>query len=1205
MVSITSVEDDRSLEDKQDQVYEPSTVPTRIYTGVPVNTKDTSNTPRSLSERAAEKDRKLRANLKKSNKSGAFKGFMNQDVDDDISLTNIANRMTTMENTVNDLKPLKNLIGMEDSVRELIGDLKGMLEHAAKGRKLEEFYAGPSDESDQGINKRSNKNKKQTQNSFKGSSSNESDSSRNSRSSRYSFASFRGKKVKIKCSSLGKPHTPKRYDVDEEDKDPDTGIHLDPNEYSNRKDSLRDRKKKNSSSKDDDHKKHKRLSRRKSMADKMSSKYYYSATGSSRYEGNPDPSEPTIPRTKYKRKSNPVNTKNDYSERRNHKSVSMHVQRDSELDGLVAWSHETIEGPYGGRVDKFLKCGSRVKLEDDESHSFFKYYHGLCTHLALNAFSIDLLPKLVEIHAQIDLTRPPMLLEYLDPVGAQEYVLTKEMLLNQHQRLAEALYAILDDTIKSTCTIGYASTQRNFSTSDRFRVLMDILERHHPRLANSTAKDYDDVESLVPSYSSCQHSLDVYMSSYSQWTEVMDLYPESVQFKPSHVSQKFIGGFPKNMIDILMPELNEILIHKRDFKDYAEEHPLPPNLCVETLYAKLRHILGPQPLPTSTSRALTYRISNIDTQPEVIESDIAVKDYIPADGNWDVSLLEQVDSAPFAYASVLNISGGGGRTYSSQRLEKPVSCPWDPCGKVHPPNIFCICGAENHTVSCCWHIVPPPEDIQRRITGFKAMYANLEGPFQPKTALDKKVCYLALPSSTTSPSTPTPNQVSFVTDNSATGQDVSSLSEFIKDAKEDIHDQSAANQRDMDAYLNHMVQQHTKSVCNLGLDVLLSNMLSSMPNDSHIDSGTDSMEAHMDALRETIQELEPDSYPWINEKCVQLTIPSIYPGRVLGMEYEYDYEMGRCRGSRLVNDTPAARYLTRGNTIGNYILMINGQSVRTPDEVEGAVNMYIELSHQYHERLATGLRPRSADGYAAALQGLSLLLCKKNRKATDMIDDLDLNKSDLAMSRMVWAIGMIGNVACQKKKNTELITHDSNYGLEISHVEGMDIIPEDYVQDFFQVGIASISNMNDSSKKCPVNWKMAMQNHDDGLRREALYSHLVKCYNMGTYGIPQVAPPGARVIPPVRALKLLRNTLKQIDERKVRVCVNGSQQTQGIDFQESFAAALLGMTFNLFIALACWFSMDVYHLDISNCFQCTPDESEEKLWNGTYLSRMD
>lgn len=213
-----------------------------------------------------------------------------------------------------------------------------------------------------------------------------------------------------------------------------------------------------------------------------------------------------------------------------------------------------------------------------------------------------------------------------------------------------------------------------------------------------------------------------------------------------------------------------------------------------------------------------------------------------------------------------------------------------------------------------------------------------------------------------------------------------------------------------------------------------------------------------------------------------------------------------------------------------------------------------------------------------------------------MIDDLDLNKFDLAMSRMVWAIRMIGSIACLKGKNTELFTHECDCGLQNSHIEGMDDLQENYIQDFYQVDIASISNMSDPSKKCPVNWKMAIKSHDAGLWRQALYTHLVKCYNMGTYGIPQVAPPGARVIPPVRALKLLRNTVKQIDERKVRVCVNGSQQTQGVEFQESFAAALLGMTFNLFITLACWFHMDVYHLDTSNCFQCTPDDSEEKLW---------
>lgn len=101
----------------------------------------------------------------------------------------------------------------------------------------------------------------------------------------------------------------------------------------------------------------------------------------------------------------------------------------------------------------------------------------------------------------------------------------------------------------------------------------------------------------------------------------------------------------------------------------------------------------------------------------------------------------------------------------------------------------------------------------------------------------------------------------------------------------------------------------------------------------------------MDSLRTSIQEFVPDPSPWINEKCVHLTVTSIYPGRLIGMEYDYDYDMGCCRVSRLVNYTPASRYLTRSNTVVNYILMVNGQSVRTPDEVEGAVNMYLDLSH--------------------------------------------------------------------------------------------------------------------------------------------------------------------------------------------------------------------------------------------------------------------
>ena len=122
------------------------------------------------------------------------------------------------------------------------------------------------------------------------------------------------------------------------------------------------------------------------------------------------------------------------------------------------------------------------------------------------------------------------------------------------------------------------------------------------------------------------------------------------------------------------------------------------------------------------------------------------------------------------------------------------------------------------------------------------------------------------------------------------------------------------------------------------------------------------------------------------------------------------------------------------------------------------------------------------------------------------------------LTHNVFAISCTYSIACQNGKNTELLNHDFNCGLQKSHIEGMDDLHENYIQDFYQVGISSISDMSDPYKKCPVNWKMAMKNHDAALWREALYTHLVKCYNMGTYGIPQVAPSGARVIAPVRTL---------------------------------------------------------------------------------------
>ena len=283
-------------------------------------------------------------------------------------------------------------------------------------------------------------------------------------------------------------------------------------------------------------------------------------------------------------------------------------------------------------------------------------------------------------------------------------------------------------------------------------------------------------------------------------------------------------------------------------------------------------------------------------------------------------------------------------------------------------------------------------------------------------------------------------------------------------------------------------------------------------------------------------ELVPDPSPWIDSKCACLKIPIILPADELGLEYQYDFELGRCKIIRLVTDSPAGRHIRQSNVIGNYILMINGQSVQTPDEVDGAITSYITLSHQYEERLALGVRPRSADGYAAALQGVIILICKSDRRATDMIDELDLNKQDLGTSRMVWAIGMIGAISTHRDKKAAVIPRFSATGVESSaldRLDSMDDLEEDFLGSLYEYGVASISGMSDPARKCPTHWKVAMKTPEGLLWIQALHDHLEKCYINGTYGIRQEPPSGARVIPPVIALKHLHNVVKQIDERNI------------------------------------------------------------------------
>jgi hypothetical protein len=74
---------------------------------------------------------------------------------------------------------------------------------------------------------------------------------------------------------------------------------------------------------------------------------------------------------------------------------------------------------------------------------------------------------------------------------------------------------------------------------------------------------------------------------------------------------------------------------------------------------------------------------------------------------------------------------------------------------------------------------------------------------------------------------------------------------------------------------------------------------------------------------------------------------------------------------------------------------------------------------------------------------------------------------------------------------------------------------------------------------------------------EGFFKHLDSIYSLGTFGCPTIPSKDAVVLPAVLVLKLLINTLKQIDNHKVRICVNGSHQVQGRDYEESSTHTIL------------------------------------------------
>jgi hypothetical protein len=92
--------------------------------------------------------------------------------------------------------------------------------------------------------------------------------------------------------------------------------------------------------------------------------------------------------------------------------------------------------------------------------------------------------------------------------------------------------------------------------------------------------------------------------------------------------------------------------------------------------------------------------------------------------------------------------------------------------------------------------------------------------------------------------------------------------------------------------------------------------------------------------------------------------------------------------------------------------------------------------------------------------------------------------------------------------------------------------------------------------------------------------------------MPYDPPPGATILPVVIVLKLVLNQLKQAAARKTRICLNGSVQIQGRDYEESYTPTLLAPSTKTIIAVACYLTWQLFHFDVHNAFQSTPDPGD-------------
>jgi hypothetical protein len=155
--------------------------------------------------------------------------------------------------------------------------------------------------------------------------------------------------------------------------------------------------------------------------------------------------------------------------------------------------------------------------------------------------------------------------------------------------------------------------------------------------------------------------------------------------------------------------------------------------------------------------------------------------------------------------------------------------------------------------------------------------------------------------------------------------------------------------------------------------------------------------------------------------------------------------------------------------------------------------------------------------------------------------------------------------------------------------------------------VGSIAGSQDVYLVTPKHWGHAMKSPFKREWLDGLFKHLDGCLEYGTYGLPQIPPSAVVVLPTVLALRNKLDADSRLDERKVCMCADGSKQMQGLDYDQSYAPAILGTTIRIQIALSVILGLLMWYMDTSNAFQRTPAPIVEgkRIWLRCFPEYLD